>query len=372
MRYPLFASTVLLSFWENISLTKPASSMRAAVLIKPSHIEIQQRPIPSPSPDEILVRIACVGVCGSDIHYYRHGRIGDQIIKAPQCLGHEGAGFVEAVGSKVQGFKIGQLVACEPNRSCGWCAQCRSGHYNLCPDVKFLGTPPVEGIFQEFYLFHFSQCFPVPVDVSPAAAAMIEPFVTGLCASRLLRPEPGHSALVIGVGAIGLSCVNMARLYGATSIITLDKLDPRLSLAAQQGATHTLNVTKSDPLDFVHSIVGPDGVDCVYEASGAGPEVAELMVISAIRNGKLALVGIPEPDQIPLQIHDARRRGLTIHNVRRFANCYPAAIRLLAAGKVDLDAWITHRFSLEQVPQAMELVDNYADGVVKAVIDISS
>ena len=346
--------------------------MRAAVLLTPGQIEMQDRPIPSPGPDEVLVRIACVGVCGSDVHYYRLGRIGDQIIKAPQCVGHEGAGLIEQVGSEVRGLQVGQLVACEPNRACGWCTQCRAGRYNLCADLKFVGTPPVEGIYQEYYLFHFSQCFPVPAGVSPAAAAMIEPFVTGLCASRSLHPEPGHSALVIGVGSIGLSCVNMARLYGATCIIALDKLDHRLALAAQQGATHTLNVTKSDPLDFVHSVVGPQGVDCVYEASGAGSEVAELMLASAVLNGRISLIGIPREDILSFPIHTARRRSLTIHNVRRFANCYPPAIRLLAAGKVGLDRWVTHRFSLDQVPQALELAESYSDGVIKAVIDIST
>ena len=351
-------------------MPKSDSTMRASVLITPGHIEMQQRLIPSPAPDEVLVHIVCVGVCGSDIHYYRHGRIGEQIIKSPQCLGHEGAGYIEAVGSDVRGLECGQLVTCEPNRSCGWCTNCRQGNYNLCPSVKFLGTPPVEGIFQEYYSFHFSQCFPVSAGVSPAAAAMVEPFVTGLCASRALRPEPGHSALVIGVGAIGLCCVNMARLYGATSIIALDKLDHRLELAARQGATHTLNVTGSDPLDFIHSVVGPQGVDCVYEASGAGPEVAELMVSAAGHNAQLSLIGIPQEDQLPLPIHDARRRGLTIYNARRFANCYPATLRLLAAGKVDLESWVTHRFSLERVPEALELAGSYADGVIKALIEM--
>ena len=351
-------------------MTTTASTMRAAVLIKPGHIEMQTRPVPTPAPDEVLIRIACVGVCGSDIHYYRHGRIGDQIIKAPQCMGHEGSGYIEAVGADVTGLQLGQLVALEPNRSCGWCTQCRAGRYNLCPDVKFLGTPPVEGIYQEYYCLHFSQCFPVPDNVSPAAAAMVEPFVTGFCASRSLHPEPGHSALVIGVGSIGLGCVNMARLYGATTIIALDKLDSRLALAARQGATHTLNVTASDPLDFVHSIVGSDGVDCVYEASGAGSEVAQLMVTAAVRNGKLSIMGIPTEDELSLPIHHARRRGLTIYNVRRFANCYPQAIRLVAAGKVDLDAWVTHRFPLEQVPQALELAESYSDSVVKALIEM--
>ncbi len=351
-------------------LTESSSSMPAAVLLKPGQIEIQTRPVPSPSPDEILVRIACVGVCGSDIHYYRHGRIGEQIIKSPQCLGHECSGFVAAVGSEVRGFEIGQLVACEPSRVCGWCTQCRTGHYNLCPNVKFLGTPPVEGVFQEYYLFHFSQCFPVPDGISPAAAAMIEPFVTGFCASRTLCPVPGHTALVIGVGAIGLACVNMARLYGATTIIALDKLDNRLAFAARQGATHTLNVTRADPLDFVRSTTAGQGADCVYEASGAGPEVADLLIEAAAINAQLALIGIPADDYFPLLIHRARRKGLTIHNIRRFANCYPQALSLLAAGKIDLDSWITHRFALDQVPQAMELAETYADNVLKALIEM--
>jgi len=351
-------------------MPKSDSTMRASVLIEPGQIEMQSRPIPIPGPDEVLVRIACVGVCGSDIHYYRHGRIGDQIVKAPQCLGHEGSGYIETIGSDVTGLHLGQLVALEPSRVCGWCTQCRTGNYNLCPHVKFLGTPPVEGIFQEYYLLHFSQCFPIPHGISPAAAAMIEPFVTGLCASRTLHPDPGHSALVIGVGAIGLSCINMARLYGATCVIALDKLDHRLDLAARQGATHTHNVTKSDPLDFIHSVVGCQGVDCVYEASGAGPEVAQLMVTAAVRNGKLSVMGIPAEDELPLPIHEARRRGLTIYNVRRFANCYPSAIRLLSAGKLDLDAWVTHRFSLEQLPQALKLADSYAEGVVKVLIEM--
>ena len=351
-------------------MTKPASSMRAAVLLKPGQIQMQDRPVPSPGPDEILVRIACVGLCGSDIHYYRHGRIGEQIVKSPLCLGHEPAGFVTAVGSDVHGFEIGQLVACDPGRVCGWCTQCRTGYYNLCPIVKFLGTPPVEGVFQEYYLFHFSQCFSVPNGISPAAAALVEPFVTGFCVSRILAPVPAHSALVIGVGAIGLSCVNMARIYGATTIIALDKLDNRLALAAEQGATHTLNVTRGDALDFVREFTKGRGVDCIYEASGAGQEVADLFIQAAAINAQLALIGIPLDDYFPLLIHQARRRGLTIHNIRRFANCYAQVIQLLAAGRIDLDSWVTHRFALDQLPQAMELAGNYDDNVVKALIEM--
>ncbi len=351
-------------------MTKSDSSMRAAVFLKPGQIQMQTRPIPSPSPDEILVRIASVGVCGSDIHYYRHGQISEQIIKSPQCLGHECSGFVAAVGSDVQGFQIGQLVACEPSRVCGWCSQCRTGYYNLCQNVKFLGTPPIEGVFQEYYLFHFSQCFPVPDGITPAAAAMVEPFVTGFCASRTLCPVPSHTALVIGVGAIGLACVNMARLYGATIIIALDKLDCRLALAAQQGATHTLNVTEGDPLDFVRQLTAGQGVDYVYEASGAGPEIADLFIQAATINAQLALIGIPLDDHFPMLIHLARRKGLTIHNVRRFANCYPQVLRLLAAGKIDLDSWVTHRYPLDRVAQAMELAGDYDDNVVKALIEM--
>lgn len=351
-------------------MSKLPSSMRASVLLSPENIQMQTRPVPSPGPEEVLVRIACVGVCGSDVHYYRHGRIGDQIVKSPQCLGHEGAGFVEALGSEVTNLPVGQLVACEPNRVCGWCTQCRTGHYNLCPNVKFLGTPPIEGIYQEYYLFHVSQCFAVPDGISPAAAAMIEPFVTGLCASRDLCPQPGQSALIIGVGAIGLSCLNMARIYGATTIIALDKLDHRLTVAGEQGATHTLNVTTADPLQFVMEITQGQGVDCIYEASGAGTEVANLMIEAAARNAQLSMIGIPADDYLSIPIHQARRRGLIIRNVRRFSNCYPPTINLLAAGKIDLDRWVTHRFPLEQVPQALELAESYADGVVKAVVQM--
>lgn len=351
-------------------MTKSDSSMRAAVLLKPGQIQMQTRPIPSPGPDEVLVRIAAVGVCGSDVHYYRHGRIGEQIITSPQCLGHECSGFVAALGSNVQGFEIDQLLACEPSRVCGWCAQCRTGHYNLCQNVKFLGTPPVDGVFQEYYLFHFSQCFAVPDSVSPAAAAMVEPFVTGFCAARIFAPEPTHTALVIGVGAIGLSCVNMARIYGATTIIALDKLENRLALAVDQGATHTLNVTKGDPLDFVRQLTAGQGVDCVYEASGAGQEIADLFIQAAALNAQLTLIGIPVEDHFPLLIHRARRKGLTIHNVRRFANCYPQVLGLLDAGKIDLDSWVTHRYPLDHAAQAMELAGNYDDNVVKALIEM--
>ena len=344
--------------------------MRAAVLLEPGRIEMQTRPIPSPGPDELLVRIACVGICGSDVHYYRYGRIGDQMVKSPLPMGHEGAGFVQAVGANVKGFDIGQLVALEPSRVCGWCEQCRAGRYNLCPNVKFLGTPPVDGIFQEYYLFHFSQCFAVPDGISPAAAAMVEPFVTGFCASRELHPIPSQTALIIGVGSIGLSCVNMARLYGATTIIAMDKLDNRLALASKQGATHVLNVTKSDPLEFVKDVTSGRGVDCIYEASGAGSEVSTLLVDAAAINAKISLIGIPTDDYLSFPTHTARRRSLTVYNVRRFANCYQQVLTLLAAGKIDLDPWVTHRFSLEQVPEALELADSYADGVIKALVEM--
>ena len=351
-------------------MTKSDSSMRAAVLLKLGQIQMQTRPVPSPGPDEILVRIACVGVCGSDIHYYRYGRIGDQLLQSPQCLGHECSGFVAAVGSDVKTFEIDQLVACEPSRVCGWCNQCRTGNYNLCPNVKFLGTPPIEGVFQEYHLFHFSQCFAVPDGITPAAAAMVEPFVTGFCTSRTLAPVPSHTALIIGVGAIGLSCVNMARLYSASTIIAMDKLDNRLALAADQGATHTLNVTKGNPLEFVRQVTADQGVDCVYEASGAAQKVAELSIQAAAINAQLALIGIPLDDHFPLLIHRARRKGLTIHNVRRFANCYPQVLRLLADRKIDLDSWVTHRYDLDHAAQAMELAGDYNDNVVKALIEM--
>ena len=343
--------------------------MKAAVLHAKRDMRIEDRPRPRPEGTQVLVRVRAVGVCGSDVHYYTEMCIGDQVVKTPQPVGHEFAGEVTEFGPEVTAVNVGQRVAIEPGRPCHRCRQCLEGRPNCCPNVVFYGTPPVEGALQEFVIADQEQCIPIPDAMSFAEAAMLEPLQVGVHAYNLVSCRPGDWAAVVGVGSIGLACLAMIRAAGATRIVVTDKLDYRLELARQLGATHTVNVTRDDPAAAVKQITDGLGADVIYEATNNADGLNQAVSLSAIA-GRVAAIGIPPVDDITIATHHPRRKQLTIQYCRRSAHTIRQALELIATGKVDVKPWITHRFGLEQVSEAYELVDGYRDGVLKAVIEI--
>lgn len=343
--------------------------MKAAILHAVRDMRIEERPEPTPAGTQVVVRVRCIGVCGSDVHYYATMRIGDQIVEKPQPVGHEFAGEVTAVGDAVTEVEVGQRVAIEPGRPCHKCRQCHEGRPNCCPNVIFYGTPPVEGAMQEYVLADQEQCIPIPDSMGFDEAAMLEPLQVGVHAYNLVPAKPGEWVAISGSGSIGLACLAMARAAGATRIVMTDKLDYRLDLARKLGATHTVNVTRDDPEAAVKAATDGMGADVVYEATNSVDGLAQAVRLAAIA-GRVAAIGIPPEDEIPLPTHFPRRKQLTIQYVRRAAHTIRQALELVSSGRIDVKPWVTHRFSLDQASEAYEVVDGYSDGILKAVIEM--
>ncbi len=237
------------------------ASMRAAILQRQGEMTMETLPIPHLEPDQVLVQVSAVGVCGSDVHYYEHGRIGDYVVDHPLILGHELAGRIAAVGSSVDPARIGARVAVEPQRPCRTCRQCKAGRYNLCPEMEFYATPPVDGAFAEYVTIQSDFAYDIPDNVSDEAAALIEPLSVGLWACERAGVKPGSRVLIAGAGPIGIIAAQAARAFGASEIYITDIAEDRLTFALEHGATHALNV-KTD------SVQGLD-VDAFIDASGA-------------------------------------------------------------------------------------------------------
>lgn len=303
-----------------------------------------ERPTPVPGAGEVLVRIGAVGVCGSDVHYYDHGRIGSFVVEAPMILGHEAGGVVEQVGAGVTSLGEGQRVSIEPGVPCRKCRQCLAGRYNLCPDMKFFATPPYDGAFAEFVVMPAEFVFAVPDSVSDDAAGLIEPLSVGVWACRRTHVEPGSRVLVTGAGPIGLIAAQAARAYGATEVAISDVNAHRLQLAAELGMTAIdVSTTTLAEADFEP--------DVLLECSGNPAATFEAVGLVA-RAGRVALVGMGG-DEVRLPLSYVQDRELTITGAFRYANTWPAAIALAASGQIALDRLVTGHYGLADVESAL-------------------
>lgn len=321
------------------------ATMRVSVLREPGVVEVRERPVPEPGPGEVLVRIGSVGVCGSDVHYYRHGRIGPHVVREPMVLGHEPGGVVAAVGPGVAAPQPGQRVSIEPGVPCRACAQCLAGRYNLCPDMRFLATPPYDGAFAEYLVTPAAFAHAVPDSVSDDAAGLLEPLSVGVWACRRSGVGPGTRVLVTGAGPIGLVAAQAARAYGATEVLVTDVSEPRLRLAAELGAT---------PLDVSRSSLSDAGFepDVLLECSGNAQATFD-GVTALARAGRAVLIGMGG-DEVRLPLSHLQDRELVLTGSFRYANTWPTAIALAASGRVELDRLVTGRYGLDQVEQALE------------------
>ncbi len=320
------------------------STMRVSVLRGVGAVDVEERPVPEPAADEVLVEVGSVGVCGSDVHYYEHGRIGSHVVESPLVLGHEAGGVVTAVGEDVTTLSVGQRVSIEPGVPCRQCAQCLGGRYNLCPDVRFFATPPYDGAFSQFVAMPAAFVYPIPDSVSDDAAGLIEPLSVGVWACRRGGVTPGRSVLVTGAGPIGIIAAQTARAYGADAVTVTDVNPHRLALAERLGL-HTLDVGRTSLVDA--------GVqaDVLLECSGNARATWDA-VSATTRAGNVVLVGMGgDTVQLPLSV--VQDRELTITGAFRYANTWPIAIRLASSGRVDLDAMVTGHFPLGDVAAAL-------------------
>jgi len=342
--------------------------MKAAVLTGIKQIEIREIPDPEITKDnEVLVRIGAVGVCGSDIHYYSEGRIGDQVVRYPFIIGHESAGTVEKIGASVRRLKPGDRVAIDPAVICGVCDQCLAGRPNTCRRLLYLGTPnQLSGALCERVVMPERNCFLLPSGITLEEGGLVEPLSIALHSLKLTGEPLPNTAAVLGAGPIGLSVLLAARAACVPRVYVTDKIDSRVEAARKAGASWAGNPVRENILSVIRSLC-PDGLDVVYECSGdrfAFSQAVELLK----PGGRLVIIGIPTEDWISLNIHALRRKEISLHNVRRQRFCIGEAIDLIAKGKVDVRFMATHGFPIEQAPKAFELAAGYRDGVIRAVI----
>ncbi len=326
-------------------------------------------PRPTPGPGQVLVKIAAVGVCGSDVHYYQDGRIGDQVITAPLVLGHECSAWVAETGPGVAGLTPGQLVAVEPAIPCGRCEPCLEGNLNLCLNMRFFGTPPIDGVFCEYTVVPAENCFPLPPGLTPEDGALLEPMGIALHSVGLAPLKAGQVVAVLGAGPIGLLIAAVARASGAGPIYMTEPLAARRQFALAYVADAVFDPTTQDVVAEILAATGGRGVDVAYEAAGA-PQTPNQAASITRRGGEVVIAGIPADDTMVMRAFTVRVKELTIRLVRRMRHTYPRAIRLVERGAVQLRPLVTHTFPLERIGAAFELVSAYADGVVKAVITL--
>ncbi len=333
-------------------------------------MELQEVPDPgTPGKGELLLKVETVGVCGSDIHYFNKGRIGEQVVQYPFSVGHECAATVIEAGEDTQGFMSGDRVAVDPAMPCHECDQCRAGREHTCMNLKFLGCPgQAEGCLSEMIIMPSKSCFRIPDNMSFAEAAFAEPLSIGYYAVQLSRIKKGDTVAVLGVGPIGDSVLISAREAGAGNIYVTDKIDKRLEISSTLGAAGVYNVDRHNAVNEIMSAESA-GMDIVYECCGQ-QEAFDQAIDLLKPGGKLMIVGIPEFERWSFRADHARRKEISLMHVRRQNGCMQPALDFISKGKVDTNILITHRFPFEKSNEAFDLVASYGEGVLKAMIDI--
>jgi L-iditol 2-dehydrogenase len=343
-------------------------SMQAFVLYQPRDLRAERRPVPSIAADQVLVRVRAVGVCGSDVHYWYSGRIGPVAVESPMILGHECAGEVVELGANVSHLHVGDRVALEPGVPCGQCEFCRAGRYNLCPEVVFFATPPVDGAFCEYVAHRAAFAYRLPEEVSYEEGAMCEPLSVGIHAVRRAGIGLGDSVLITGAGPIGLVTLMAARAAGATMTIVTDLQPGRLQLARELGATVSVDIRSHDAQAIVRDLTAARGVDATIECTGASR--AMLTGITSVKRGGTAVWVGTADDAYTIPAVDVIRRALTVRGIFRYRHTYPPAIDLIATGQAEVARLITHRFPLDRLQEAMETAHTGRDGAVKVIVEI--
>lgn len=330
---------------------------------------IREIDVPNPKEDEVLIKIKYCGICGSDVHYYQNGRIGDYIVEGDFTLGHEVAGEVVKLGSAVKDLKIGDRVALEPGIPCGTCEFCKEGKYNLCPDVIFFATPPVQGALQNYVVHPANMCFKLPENVSLEEGALVEPLCVGLHACSQGNVKLGDSVVILGGGCIGLVTLLSAKAMGASKVIVVDLFEKRLKYAKELGANYVINASKEDVFEECKRILGDRGADVVFETAGSPKTIYQTSIL-AKQGGTVVLVGMAVNSDLTYNFGQVMAKELTIKSVFRYRNLYPVAIAAIADGSINVKKIVTHRFLLKDAKEAFDTVIKEAQNVVKAIIEL--
>ncbi|MBI4944412.1 MAG: alcohol dehydrogenase catalytic domain-containing protein [Actinobacteria bacterium] len=322
--------------------------MRAARLHGTGDLRVDREAVPVPGEGESLVRVTAVGICGSDLHWYSEGGIGDARLTRPLVVGHEAGGVIAS------GPRAGQRVAIDPAVPCGHCELCLAGHRNLCPTVGFLGHGATDGALREYVAWPDHLLHPVPDALSAADVAMLEPLGVAIHTHDLGHQRVGATVVVVGCGPIGLCLLQVARAAGATTVLAVDPLPHRAAAALRFGADAVL---PHEPVAFAAAVAertSGRGVDVAFEAVGSDAAVG-LAVEAAMPGARVVLAGIPGVDSTTFTASTARRKGLTIALVRRMKEVYPRAAALVEHGTVDVRSMVSHTFGLADTEKAFQV-----------------
>ncbi|HIR76689.1 MAG TPA: NAD(P)-dependent alcohol dehydrogenase [Candidatus Choladousia intestinipullorum] len=342
--------------------------MKVAYMKEKMHIEVRDdAQIPEPKEGEVLVKIEACGICGSDVHFYKDGRVGDVMAPEDFVLGHEVAGVVTKVGEGVKDLKEGDRVALEPGYPCGKCEYCMSGRYNLCPDVVFFADPPVEGALKEYVAHPAQMCFKLPENMTTEEGALIEPLAVGLHATGLGNVGLGDEVLILGGGCIGLVTLLSAKARGASKIVVVDLYEKRLNMAKQLGATDVIQAGTENVEERIGELFNGKGADIVFETAGAIPTIQQTPYFVK-KGGTIVLVGMAAESMAEYNFSQAMKKEITIKTVFRYRNLYPTAIAAVSSGSIDVKQIVTHRFTFDESDKAFRTVVEDAKNVIKGVI----
>ena len=330
-------------------------------------IELGEAPMPKIGPDDVLIKVQSVGVCGSDLHYYRSGAIGDFKVEFPFVLGHEAAGVVEDVGENVTTLKKGDRVCMEPGVPCMKCEECLSGHYNLCRDVRFWATPPYDGVLSEYIAHPAAFTFKIPDNMSYTEGALVEPLAIGLHACNMGGVKLGQTVAIMGAGCIGLVTLLAAKAYGATRIIVGDVLDKRLDKARELGAI-AVNTKEEDFVAKVMELTEGRGADVCIDCAGFSATV-DSCLSCAKPAGVVIIVGLGQDRVDGFNTSIMSTKELTVKSIFRYRNLYPTAINAIADGRIDVESIVSHRFTFDDTINAFATCHRDIRNVVKGVIE---
>ncbi len=339
---------------------------KAAVLTALNHIEMREIPLPSPKADEVLIKLSAVGICGSDVHYYQHGRIADFVVEFPFILGYEASGVVTQVGAEVTHLKPGDRVCIEPGVPCGQCGFCLSGRYNLCPDVVFLATPPYGGCLMNYLAYPARWTFKLPDSMSLEEGALVEPLAIGINAAKTGHVGLGDTVLVYGAGCIGLVSALAAKAMGAARVVVVDLIEKRLEVAKHYGFI-ALNSKDSDPVAEVMKLTEGRGADAVLDCVGHPSTIAG--AVRAARAGRtIVVVGMAAEDLSGVPLGPLSTKELVLTSIFRYANLFPTTIQAIASGMIDVKGIVSNRYRFEETPAAYKAVVENIRDTVKSVI----
>lgn len=346
-----------------------SGKMKVAVMHGRQNVTIESWEKPDVKDDDVLVRIQTVGICGSDLHYYSEGKIGEMEVSTPFVLGHEAAGVIKAVGKNVNGLAVGDRVALEAGIPCGKCEYCRQGRYNICPDMHFLATPPVDGVFAEYVSYPAGWVFKLPEMMSSAEGTMIEPLSVGMHSAEMGEAALGDTAFVFGCGCIGLMTLLALKSRGVSEIYMCDVIPERMQKACELGAKKVFHAVQEDVVEELMKCTAGRGVDSVYEMSGAKSSLQ--MTVEVIKKGGIiVLAGLGAEMVMQFDFAKLIWNEVQIRTCFRYKNLYPKAIRAIVSGRIDVNPVISDVVKMDEVPEALMYHMENKAAITKMIVEM--